>query len=306
MVKQFSFLLTIIFFLILSIVFLDFFSNLKKIIPMLLGLIIFFMGMTVDLKEFKNSLKKPQWVILTVFLQFTVMPSLAFFIAKTMNLSSELALGFIILGSCPGGTASNVITYLCGGDVPLSILCTFTSTILSIFLTPYLILFLTDENVIMNVNMLILSTSKIVLFPLLIGLVVRFFFLELVNKVKFIFPTLSEIIISIVIAIIFSLNIDSLKEISIYLLFGIFFHNLCGLIMGYFIAGYFNIPEASRRAVSIEVGMQNSGLAVVLARSGGFASPLMALPGAISAVIHCLIGSALAAVWRRRPRGNRR
>ena len=223
MVKQFSFLLTIIFFLILSIVFLDFFSNLKKIIPMLLGLIIFFMGMTVDLKEFKNSLKKPQWVILTVFLQFTVMPSLAFFIAKTMNLSSELALGFIILGSCPGGTASNVITYLCGGDVPLSILCTFTSTILSIFLTPYLILFLTDENVIMNVNMLILSTSKIVLFPLLIGLVVRFFFLELVNKVKFIFPTLSEIIISIVIAIIFSLNIDSLKEISIYLIFGIFF-----------------------------------------------------------------------------------
>ena len=264
MVKQFSFLLTIIFSYTFNCLF-RFFSNLKKIIPMLLGLIIFFMGMTVDLKEFKNSLKKPQWVILTVFLQFTVMPSLAFFIAKTMNLSSELALGFIILGSCPGGTASNVITYLCGGDVPLSILCTFTSTILSIFLTPYLILFLTDENVIMNVNMLILSTSKIVLFPLLIGLVVRFFFLELVNKVKFIFPTLSEIIISIVIAIIFSLNIDSLKEISIYLLFGIFFHNLGGLIMGYFIAGYFNIPEASRRAVSIEVGMQNSGLGMALA-----------------------------------------
>ena len=291
MVKQFSFLLTIIFFLILSIVFLDFFSNLKKIIPMLLGLIIFFMGMTVDLKEFKNSLKKPQWVILTVFLQFTVMPSLAFFIAKTMNLSSELALGFIILGSCPGGTASNVITYLCGGDVPLSILCTFTSTILSIFLTPYLILFLTDENVIMNVNMLILSTSKIVLFPLLIGLVVRFFFLELVNKVKFIFPTLSEIIISIVIAIIFSLNIDSLKEISIYLLFGIFFHNLGGLIMGYFIAGYFNIPEASRRAVSIEVGMQNSGLGMALAMIDF--TKVVALPAAIFSLWHNISASVL-------------
>lgn len=291
MVKQFSFLLTIIFFLILSIVFLDFFSNLKKIIPMLLGLIIFFMGMTVDLKEFKNSLKKPQWVILTVFLQFTVMPSLAFFIAKTMNLSSELALGFIILGSCPGGTASNVITYLCGGDVPLSILCTFTSTILSIFLTPYLILFLTDENVIMNVNMLILSTSKIVLFPLLIGLVVRFFFLELVNKVKFIFPTLSEIIISIVIAIIFSLNIDSLKEISIYLIFGIFFHNLGGLIMGYFIAGYFNIPEASRRAVSIEVGMQNSGLGMALAMI--HFTKVVALPAAIFSLWHNISASVL-------------
>ena len=291
MVKQFSFLLTIIFFLILSIVFLDFFSNLKKNIPMLLGLIIFFMGMTVDLKEFKNSLKKPQWVILTVFLQFTVMPSLAFFIAKTMNLSSELALGFIILGSCPGGTASNVITYLCGGDVPLSILCTFTSTILSIFLTPYLILFLTDENVIMNVNMLILSTSKIVLFPLLIGLVVRFFFLELVNKVKFIFPTLSEIIISIVIAIIFSLNIDSLKEISIYLLFGIFFHNLGGLIMGYFIAGYFNIPEASRRAVSIEVGMQNSGLGMALAMI--HFTKVVALPAAIFSLWHNISASVL-------------
>ena len=173
-----SFLFIIIFFLLLSTIFTDFFSNLKSSIPMLLGMIIFFMGLTVNINQFKDVLKKPQWIFITVFLQYSVMPILAYFIAKVLNLSNEMSLGFIILGSCPGGTASNVITYLCNGNVPLSLMCTLTSTILSILFTPYLILFLADKSINIDLISLMYSTSKIIIIPLILGLFVRIYFFK--------------------------------------------------------------------------------------------------------------------------------
>ena len=114
-----SFIISITIFLFLSALFTEFFLNLKALIPFLLGMIIFFMGLTVNIDQFKNVLKKPQWIFITVLLQYSVMPILAYLIARVLNLSNEMSLGFIILGSCPGGTASNVITYLCNGNVPL-------------------------------------------------------------------------------------------------------------------------------------------------------------------------------------------
>ena len=133
-----SFIISITIFLFLSALFTEFFFNLKEIIPFLLGMIIFFMGLTVNIDQFKDVLKKPKWIFITVLLQYSVMPILDYLIARVLNLSNEMSLGFIILGSCPGGTASNVITYLCNGNVPLSLMCTLTSTILSILITPYL------------------------------------------------------------------------------------------------------------------------------------------------------------------------
>ena len=286
-----SFLFIIIFFLLLSTIFTDFFSNLKSSIPMLLGMIIFFMGLTVNINQFKDVLKKPQWIFITVFLQYSVMPILAYFIAKVLNLSNEMSLGFIILGSCPGGAASNVITYLCNGNVPLSLMCTFTSTILSIFFTPYLILFLADKSINIDLISLMYSTSKIILIPLILGLFVRIYFFKFVDRIKFLFPIISELTIALVIAIIFAINSESLKILNTTILFGVILHNIGGLLIGFFVARFLPLSNASIKTISIEVGMQNSGLAMAL--SVMHFSKVVAFPAALFSLWHNISASVL-------------
>ena len=286
-----SFLFIIIFFLLLSAIFIDFFSNLKSSIPLLLGMIIFFMGLTVNINQFKDVLKKPQWIFITVFLQYSVMPILAYFIAKVLNLSSEMSLGFIILGSCPGGTASNVITYLINGNVPLSLMCTLTSTILSILLTPYLILFLADKSINIDLISLMYSTSKIILIPLILGLFVRIYFFKFVDRIKFLFPIISELTIALVIAVIFAINSESLKILNTTILIGVILHNIGGLLIGYLVARFLTLSNASIKTISIEVGMQNSGLAMAL--SVMHFSKVVAFPAALFSLWHNISASVL-------------
>ena len=286
-----SFLFIIIFFLLLSAIFTDFFSNLKSLIPLLLGMIIFFMGLTVNIDQFKDVLKKPQWIFITVLLQYSVMPILAYFIAKVLNLSNEMSLGFIILGSCPGGTASNVITYLINGNVPLSLMCTLTSTILSILLTPYLILFLADKSINIDLNSLMYSTSKIILIPLILGLFVRIFFFKFVDRIKFLFPIISELTIALVIAVIFAINSESLKILNTTILLGVILHNIGGLLIGYCVARFLTLSNATIKTISIEVGMQNSGLAMAL--SVMHFSKVVAFPAALFSLWHNISASVL-------------
>ena len=286
-----SFIISITIFLFLSALFTEFFLNLKTLIPFLLGMIIFFMGLTVNIDQFKNVLKKPQWIFITVLLQYSVMPILAYLIAKVLNLSNEMSLGFIILGSCPGGTASNVITYLCNGNVPLSLMCTLTSTILSILITPYLILFLADKSINIDPISLVYSTSKIVLIPLILGLLVRIYFHETIIKIKFLFPIVSELIIALVIAVIFAINSDGLKVLDTTILVGVILHNIGGLLIGYYVAKFFALSNASIKTISIEVGMQNSGLAMALAVL--HFSKVVALPAAVFSLWHNISASVL-------------
>ncbi len=286
-----SFLISITIFLLLSVLFTEFFLNLKTSIPLLLGMIIFFMGLTVNLDQFKDVLKKPQWIFITVLLQYSVMPILAYLIARVLNLSSEMSLGFIILGSCPGGTASNVITYLCNGNVPLSLMCTLTSTILSILITPYLILFLADKSINIDLISLVYSTSKIILIPLVLGLLVRIYLYKIIIKIKFLFPIVSELTIALVIAVIFAINSDSLKVLNTTILFGVILHNIGGLLIGYFIARSLALSNSSVKTISIEVGMQNSGLAMALAVM--HFSKLVAIPAAVFSLWHNISASVL-------------
>ncbi len=286
-----SFIISITIFLLLSVLFTEFFLNLKALIPLLLGMIIFFMGLTVNIDQFKDILKKPQWIFITVLLQYSVMPILAYLIARVLNLSDEISLGFIILGSCPGGTASNVITYLCNGNVPLSLMCTLTSTVLSILITPYLILFLADKSINIDLISLMYSTSKIVLIPLILGLLVRIYFDKLIIKIKFLFPIVSELTIALVIAVIFAINSDSLKVLNTTIFFGVILHNIGGLLIGYFVARFFTLSNASIKTISIEVGMQNSGLAMALAVI--HFSKVVALPAAIFSLWHNISASVL-------------
>ena len=293
-----SFIISIIIFLLLSALFTDFFSNLKVLIPLLLGMIIFFMGLTVNIDQFRDVIKKPQWIFITVLLQYSVMPILAYIIARILNLSNEMSLGFIILGSCPGGTASNVITYLCNGNVPLSLMCTLTSTILSILITPYLILFLADKSINIDLISLVYSTSKIILIPLVLGLLVKVYFSTFINKIKFLFPIVSELTIALVIAVIFAVNSDSLKVLNTTILFGVILHNLGGLLIGYFVARFFALSNASIKTISIEVGMQNSGLAMALAVI--HFSKIVALPAAIFSLWHNISASVLVYFSKRK------
>jgi len=249
------------------------------------------MGLTVNIAQFKDVLKKPQWIFITVLLQYSVMPILAYLIARVLNLSNEMSLGFIILGSCPGGTASNVITYLCNGNVPLSLMCTLTSTILSILMTPYLILFLADKSINIDLISLVYSTSKIVLIPLVLGLLVRLYFHKLIMKIKFLFPIISELTIALVIAVIFAINSEGLKVLDTTILVGVILHNIGGLLIGYYVAKFFALSNSSIKTISIEVGMQNSGLAMALAVI--HFSKVVALPAAVFSLWHNISASVL-------------
>ena len=171
-----SFILFIFFFLILSFIFPGILSELRFLIPTLLGLVMFGMGMTLKLDEIKKVLNKPSFIIITIFLQFSIMPLLALLICFIFNFSNEITLGFLILGACPGGTASNVIAYICRANVSLSILSTFASTTLAIILTPFYIYLLADQTINIDLGGLMKSTFYIIFLPVTSGFIINIFF----------------------------------------------------------------------------------------------------------------------------------
>ena len=240
-----SFLANILFFIILAFIYPGAFSLLKSSIPFLLGLVMFFMGLTLNFSEIKKTIKKPQWVSLAVFLQFTIMPLTAFFLINFFQLPDELALGVIILGCCPGGTASNVITFLCDGNIALSIISTFFSTLISVFLTPILIFFISSHEIDIDIFALMKSSFLIVFFPVISGLILKNLILRRIKKN--LLPKISETLIALIIGIIFALNIEEVHQLSIWLFVCILFHNLIGLTAGYFIGNYFNFPEKEKK-----------------------------------------------------------
>ncbi len=293
-----SFLLLILFFLILSYFFPVFFSEFKSLIPFLLGLVMFAMAATLDISEIKNILKKPQWILTTIFLQFSIMPILALSISYIFNFPNEIALGFIILGSCPGGTASNVIAYICKANLSLSIFCTFASTGLAVLLTPFLIFFLANEQITINVISIVKSTFYIILLPVLSGLFLKIILREKEFKYFKFFPFFSEIVIAFIIAVIFALNFDNLNNVSMLMVVGVVLHNLIGLILALLISIILKYPDDVKRTIAIEVGMQNSGLGMTLALL--HFSKIVALPSAIFSLWHNISAAGLVYLWKKK------
>ena len=208
-------------------------------------------------------------------------------------------MGFIILGSCPGGTASNVVAYLARADVALSVTMTACSTLLAIVLTPLLVGVLGGQFLPVDRWALFLSVVKIVLVPVPAGLVVRYWLRERVQGVLAVFPAISVLFIVLIIACIIALSGESLKDALGTVGVVVVLHNGFGLALGYGLATLFRLPTSVRRTVAIEVGMQNSGLGVALAAKH-FTDVLVALPASIFSVVHNLTGSALASIWRAR------
>jgi len=268
------------------------------IVPMLIA-IMFCMGVTLRPSDFLRTLKRPKVVALTVALQFLLMPLVAFVVSKMLGLETDLIVGMVLLGAVSGGTASNVIAYLAKADVALSITMTVTSTLLSIIATPYLTLLYVGHTVPVPAISMLLSILKIVFVPVLSGVVLNYFFGSYIQKNKNLFALFSVVSIVFVIMIIVGLNHARIQTVGFAVLAAIVLHNAAGLFGGYMVSRLFGFSEKECRTVAIEVGMQNSGLAVALSMK--YFTPLAALPGALFSIWHNITGSILAGFWSKRP-----
>ena len=270
-------------------------------IPYALAIIMLGMGITLGVDDFRRVFAMPRAVAAGFAAQYLIMPFLGWFIARMLRLPAPLAVGLILVACCPGGTASNVVTYLAGGHVALSVLMTMCSTFGAVAMTPLLTQWLAGTRVPVPTLGLFLSTLQVVLAPLLIGVFLHHFTPRLVRAVLPVAPLVSVLTIMLICASIIGQNAAAIREGAWRLMSAVFLLHAGGFALGYLVSRVLGQPMRTARTVSIEVGMQNSGLGVVLARKH-FADPLTAVPSAISSVFHSIIGSFLAAWWRWRDR----
>ena len=228
------------------------------------------------------------------------MPLAAFLVGHLLRLPEPLLIGLVIVGCCPGGTASNVIAYLARADVALSISLTFVTTFAAVLLTPMLVWLYLGESVPVPVAGMLFSLIKIVFLPVAAGVALNTLFGRPLVAVKDVFPLISVAAIVLVIAIIVALNHARIADSGALVALAVVLHNFIGLGLGYLRARLLRLPTVTARTVAIEVGMQNSGLGVALALQ--YFSTLSALPGALFSIWHNLSGSLLAAWWRKRDR----
>lgn len=262
-----------------------------------LAVIMLGMGLTLTIDDFRSVLRMPRAVILGFVAQFTIMPGLGWAMGRVFGLETPFAVGLILVACCPGGTASNVVTYLARANVCLSVVMTMCSTFAAVFMTPLLTSWLAGTLVKVDAWGLFLSTFQVVVLPVLLGLWINHVAPQLVRRTQLALPLLSVIVIALICASIIGGSAAAIKGAAIRLIGAVFSLHAGGFALGYLVARLTGWDRTVSRTVSIEVGMQNSGLGVVLARKH-FADPLTAVPCAISSVFHSVIGSVLAGWWR--------
>ena len=269
-----------------------------KWIPLGLGVIMLGMGMTLTFADFREVLRMPKWVGLGVAAQFLIMPLVGWSVAMLFSLPDQFKLGIILVSCCPGGTASNVVTYLAKGNLALSVMMTMFSTLLAIGLTPFLTKVYASAVFEVKAVPMVVSMVMIVLLPIVAGLVLNSVAGEKLKRVKEVSPLVSVLVIVLIVAAVVGATKESILAHWQTLLPAVFVVHALGFGLGYFWGRLFKMQEKECRTFSIEVGMQNSGLGSQLAKT--HFTLLAAAPCAISAFYHCMIGSFLASVWRRR------
>ncbi len=270
-------------------------ANYGNAIVPLLGIVMFSMGMTLVPADFKRVFKQPALIFMGVSLQYIAMPLIAWLLSEILSLPVLLATGLILVGACPGGTASNVICFLAKANVALSISLTTVSTLLAAVLTPLLTLAYVDQSIDVPVINMMKNLVLIVILPVVSGVLLNTFYQQRLGKIKLYLPLISVLSIIFIIGVIVAKNQGQLFELGLLLFFAVALHNLFGLIAGYYIPKLMGYDETICKTMSIEVGMQNSGLAVVLANQ--YFSAIAALPGALFSVWHNVTGSILAVLW---------
>lgn len=259
------------------------------------------MGLTLSVDDCRRVLKMPRAVGIGFAAQYLIMPFLGWSIAHLLKLETQFAVGLILVACCPGGTASNVVNFLARSNVALSVLMTVCSTIGAIVMTPLLTKWLAGQYVPVDALGLFLSTLQIVLAPVVIGVALNRYTPRLVKWVLPAAPLISVLAIVLICASIIGSSADALKHSAGVLLLAVFLLHAGGFGLGYLFSRWLRCDELTSRTISVEVGMQNSGLGAALARAHFTALPLAALPCALSATFHSVMGSVLAGYWRQRP-----
>ncbi len=264
----------------------------------LLGIVMFGMGLTLKPQDFKVVFSRPKEIVIGFLAQFILMPLIAFVLIKTFRLPPELAVGVMLVGTCPGGTSSNVMTYMSKGDVALSVGMTIVSTIFAPILTPLLTKFYIGQVVDVKVMAMFLSIVKVVLIPIVAGLIINHFFSKVTEALVKVLPAVSTLaIVAIVAAVVSASSAKLLNALntSLMIVFVVMLHNLLGYATGYGVGKLLRLKQTKCRALSIEVGMQNSGLATGLAAAHFAQYPLATIPGAVFSTWHNISGALYAA-----------
>lgn len=282
-------------------------------IPYFLALIMLSMGLTLSFEDFSRVLKLPKSIMLGVGLQYTIMPGLGYTLALAFNLPIDFVIGLVLVACCPGGTASNVVCFIARTHVALSVSLTTVSTLLAVLFTPLLTTWwvesisveLTGSKVDVDTLGLLLKTLKVVILPVLIGVFLNHYFHREVKKIESYTPFLAVLSIVFIVDFILAAKKDAILEIGGALIGAVVLLHLLGFLLGYVLSRLLRFTERDAQTVSIEVGMQNSGLATELARSNFPAYGLATVPGAISALTHCILGSIVAGLcrWRNTTEG---
>lgn len=273
-------------------------SNIRKWVPYLLGIVMLGMGLTITPNDFKMVFQTPKAVIIGVLLQFSIMPTLAFIIAKSFHLPPDIAIGVILVGCCPGGTSSNVMSYLAKANVALSVSITTVSTLLAPVVTPALIYLFANEWLEVSFLSMLWSVIQVVLIPIAIGIILQLINRRIAETASTALPIISVIAISLILAIVVGGSKRQILTTGLLIFIVVILHNVLGYTIGYWLARLLKLDRQDQKAVSIEVGMQNSGLAVSLATL--HFNPIAAVPGAVFSFVHNITGPILAKYWSKK------
>lgn len=265
----------------------------------LLMIVMFGMGLTMKPSDFGVVFSRPKDIIIGCTAQFLIMPLLAFALGKLFGLGNELLVGVILVGTCPGGTSSNVITYLSKGDVALSVGMTSVNILLAPLLTPALTYLFLRTSVDVNVKAIFISIVQVVIIPIGLGILINRLIPKFSEKTKDILPSVSVTAICLIVAAVVSHNSEKILSTGAVIFAVVILHNLLGYACGYLIGLAFRMDTPRKKAVAIEIGMQNSGLATTLAGSAFPDLAMATVPGAIFSVWHNISGAILAAVFRK-------
>ena len=272
----------------------DAFKGMTNYTALFLAAAMFGMGTSIEVEDFKNLLKAPKLIFLGALCQYTIMPLLAFLLSVIFKLPKDISLGVILVGACPGGTASNVLSHIAEGDLAYSVLLTVASTLLAPIMTPLLVYMMAGSLVEVSFMAMFMSIVKVIVLPVGLGIVSKALLRERIKKVDFVFPLISSMAIALIIAAIVGLNAEKIMTSGLLVFGVVIIHNILGLGLGLGLGKLMGLDYDKQSTLSIEVGTQNSGLAVVLANTNFAMNPLAALPGAIFSVVQNLIGSILA------------
>ncbi|KPF42134.1 bile acid:sodium symporter family protein [Rhizobium sp. AAP43] len=282
----------VILFAVLGFFFPDVFKQIVPWIVTLLAIIMFGMGLTISADDFREVVKRPFDVAIGVAAQFLIMPLLAVLLTMVIPMSPEVAAGVILVGCCPGGTSSNVMTYLSKGDVALSVACTSVTTLAAPIATPFLVWLFASQFLPVDAMAMFISIVKVVLVPLSLGFAAQKLVPGLVAKAVPALPLVSVFGIVLIVAAVVGASKGAIVQSGLMIFAVVVLHNGLGYLLGFFAAKAFGLSLAKRKAIAIEVGMQNSGLGAALANA--YFSPLAAVPSAIFSVWHNISGALLA------------